>query len=612
MALRTASSLPWVVFAALFLATCGSVASAQTRDLPPPPRLPATPPSPQIGVRDRPPVPQVGTGVLAGRVVDAVTGRAIARARVRLMGPLQKGPILSDQSGGFEFDALPRGGYSVVVDKATYLSARFPDAGRSVRNRGSQFDLADGQRADDIRVAMFRGGVIAGRVLDMYGEPVDNVSVMLVSVPKSGRPQTRGGTQANDLGEFRIARVEPGRYLVRARAQGNFQPPTSTQNDKPLPQPLPVYYPGVVSADQAQLIVVNRGETVSGIDFMLTEGIPTTVSGVVISSDGQPVKAGSISVRSPTPTEYGMDGGTGIRPDGTFRLQIPPGDYMFEARGQPPGGVVPPERAEIDLVGMVRVSVAGESVEGIVIPLGNGATASGRVIFEGTTPPPAIPRANTRVPLYNPEGPGPGCRSGFVTVEPDWTFKAEGLGGTCAAQPGGAFGRWLLKAVTVGDQNLMDKTVTFESGQHYANMRVVVTDKRVYADFTVIDEAGQPSREFVLIVFPADKDKWNQLSRYARIVSMSRGGRTTALLPPTQVSAANVGRPPMPRDNVVRVPSLAPGDHYAVAVDDIDPEDVNDAAVMEKLTQVSVRFTASDDAPMEVPLRRVVLADIIR
>ena len=528
------------------------------------------------------------------------------------MGTLQKGPILTDESGGFEFDALPRGGYSVMVDKALYLPGRFPDPGRSLRNRGRQFDLADGQRADDFSVAMFRGGIIAGRVLDMYGDPVDGVSITLVTVPKNGRPQMRGGAQANDLGEFRIARLEPGRYLLRARPQGNFQPPMGAQNAKPLPQPLPVYYPGVVSADQAQVIVVNRGETVSGIDFMLTEGLPTIVGGMVIASDGQPVKAGSVSVRSATSTDYGyaMEGGTGIRPDGTFQFQVPPGDYMFEARGQTPGGSLSAERAEIEQWGSVRVAVAGESLEGVLIPLGNGATASGRVIFEGTTPPPAIPRAFTRVPLYSPDGPG--CRPGFVTVEPDWSFKVEGLSGPCAAQSMGMFGRWMLKAVMIGDQNLMDKTVTFQPGQHYANVRIVVTDKRISADFKVIDETGQPSRDFVLIVFPADKEKWNQLSRYVRTVPMRSDARPPALLPPTQVRAANLGGPPMPRDNVVRVPSLPPGEYYAIAVDDIDPEDVSDPGVIEKLTQVSVRFTASDDAPVEAPLRRVVLADIIR
>ena len=81
--------------------------------------------------------------------------------------------------------------------------------------------------------------------------------------------------------------------------------------------------------------------------------------------------------------------------------------------------------------------------------VGRGATASGRIVFEGSTPPP--PR-KAHVPLYS----GPGCRSAEAVIAADWTFKVEGLGGTCAAQPRSTLGRWTLKAVTVRGHNMMD------------------------------------------------------------------------------------------------------------------------------------------------------------
>ena len=127
-------------------------------------------------------------------------------------------------------------------------------------------------------------------------------------------------------------------------------------------------------------------------------------------------------------------------------------------------------------------SGAGRSTT-ITIMVGRGATASGRVVFEGSTPPPPSP-GQARVPLYNPDGPG--CRSAASDDRAlTGRFKVEGLSGTCGAQPTSMFGRWTLKAVTLRGQNLMDQLVTFETGQQYTNVQVVVTDKRTQMDLRV-------------------------------------------------------------------------------------------------------------------------------
>lgn len=62
----------------------------------------------------------------------------------------------------------------------------------------------------------------------------------------------RGGNQANDLGEFRIPRLEPGRYLLQVRPQPGRFMDDSMLPAEPQPQPIPTYYPGVLAMDQAQ------------------------------------------------------------------------------------------------------------------------------------------------------------------------------------------------------------------------------------------------------------------------------------------------------------------------------------------------------------------------
>ena len=636
---RTPLAVTWLAALTLIAAAPARGQSATAA----PVRDPQQPPAAQMPPRDRQPAAVTGTGVLSGHVVDAVTGRAVARARVRLQGGPQRSSALSDDSGAFSFEQLPPGGYTVMADKSGYLTGRFPDPGRSLRNRTQTFQLANGQTRDDVTVSMYRGGVIAGRVVDAHGEPVEGAMVNVLWAPKNGRPSMRNGTQTNDLGEFRAIRLNAGRYLLRVRPPmtGQYDPSGPFGNEAPLPQALPTYYPSAASLEAAQTIVVNRGETLTGVDIVLGEGLPSVVTGIVLGADSQQLAPGgpgqgtningSVSARSAGAIEGFSEMGTGIRPDGSFRMQLPQGDYILEARVMPlrPGQQPRPEG---ELFGTARISVGGSPVENVAIALGSGATAAGRVIFEGATPPPPSP-GQARVPLMNAEGGGVGCRPPMATIDADWSFKVEGLVGTCAMQPGGMLGRWSVKSVTLRDKNLAADTITFEPGQHYANLQIVVTDRRTQVDLRVADEAGQPTPDFVALVFPADKQKWAQISRYMRTI-----------VPPPVRMPANVGVPPggtvtmqagiavggvvsggtiVERGGVMqstmiapsgssRLNGLTPGDYFAIALDDIDPEDMQDPDVLERLAGSSVRFTVSFDAPVEVPVRRAKLADVVR
>jgi carboxypeptidase family protein len=597
-------------------------------------------PTVQRPPRDRQPAPVTGTGVLSGRVVDAVTGRAVARARVRLQGGAQRSSTLTDDGGAFSFAELPPGGYSLFADKSGYLPGRFPDPGRSLRNRSQTIQLANGQTRDDIIVSMFRGGVIAGRVLDAHGDPVEGAMVSIMSAPKNGRPTMRNGTQTNDLGEFRAIRLAAGRYIVRVRPPNSFQG-DPFGNEQPLPQPLPAYYPAALSLDGAQAIVVNRGETITGVDVVLGEGLPSIVSGVVLGLEAQPSAPGqgtnmningSVSARTAGAVEGFVDSGGPIRPDGTFRLQLPPGDYVLEAQASPMRPGQQP-RPDTQVFGSARIVVGTGPVENVTIALGAGATATGRIVFEGSTPPPPSP-GQTRVPLFmSPEGGGQGCRPPMATISDDWSFRVEGLVGTCAMQPGAMMGRWSVKSVTFRDRDLADSTITFEPGQQFSNVQIVVTDKRTQVELRVADESGQPTSDFVALVFPANKEKWAQIARYMRtIVPPPITARATAAVPPgvnigmqtgmvgslvTQgglgVGSGNAMQSmSFAQNGTSRLQGLQPGEYFAIALDDIDPEDSQDPEVLARLAENGVRFTVSYDGPVEVPVRRAKLADIIR
>jgi hypothetical protein len=579
-----------------------------------------------------PPAPQSGTGVIRGRVVDAQTGTALGRAHVRLnwMGPaVSRQPVTTDDSGAFEFSGLPSGAFMLVADKSTYLAARYPEPGQTLRTSGRPLTLADGQVLDHVVVHMYHGSAITGRVVDAHGDPVEFAQVQAFRLSTSGRgkPQSHGGTMSNDVGEYRLARLEPGRYLllVMPRRLEMFTAPGTPDTPEVLePQPVPTFYPGVQAIDQAQPIVVERGAMATGVDIPLVEGMMARVTGTVIDASGQPVtRGGSVMIR-PVVKDVAQGGfgnsGAPVKPDGTFQVTLSLGEYELESTAPFRGDGPPPAPGQQEF-GTVRLSVAAD-VSGVTIQLGPGATVSGRIVFEGTSPVPPGPVMNgpARVVFASPEGPG--CRSGSSEVAPDWTFTVKGLIGTCTAQFSGGLGRWFVKSITQDGTDLLDQPLTFTTGQQMRGVEVVMTDKRAELTFHVTDEQGTPTRDYVGLVFPADKAKWmDNTGRYVRTfvpppdppptpargtaagaadanqVLVSGGGRGFAV--------PGVGVSPARREVLAGMPA---GDYYAVAVDDLDLESVRDPEVLAQLARGATRVTLADSGPAELNLRRITLA----
>ena len=560
--------------------------------------------------RDRvPAAPRAGTAVVKGRVVDGTTGAAIARARVMLQGPAGRPTVLTGADGAFVFTNVAPGALALSAEKSTYLPARYPAAGRTIRSAGRPAPIAEGQVIDGVTIQMFHGGAISGRVIDANGDPIDYAQVSVIRVPsagRAGRPMSRASMQSNDLGEYRVGRLEAGTYVVQVTARrpgpDDNLPPGVTP-PPPLPQPLPTFYPSAASFEQAQPIVLERGQNLSGIDVVLGEGLPAVITGVVTTATGQPISGNAyvtmrVVVGEGNPTMDMMTSGFSIRPDGTFRSVVAPGEYMLEARVTPrtSNGATRPED---ELTASTKIVAVAGVEDSVALTVGPGATASGRVVFEGSTPAPPSP-GKARIPLYSETGQ---CRSGEATIAADWSFKVEGLSGTCRAQPQGFFGRWMLKAVTINGEDLVDTPFTFQPGQQLRNVQVTVTDRRSTMTFRVADENGGATRDYLIVVYPVEKSRWTTGSRIfvgppdpiGGAASSARPGAAVVLMPPRREMLSG----------------LRPGDYYVIAVDDMEPEDPRDPLVLERLRGAATRVTLGEGETIEVALRRVAFAGAV-
>lgn len=288
---------------------------------------------------------------VSGRVVDSMSGRTVRKAvltlepvvgRRREMSPASlhlgsppaggrsRYTARSGADGEFCFGRpVAAGQYELSAKKRGYLTTGYGSTGSL--QRSAILGVRPAQPLDDITVRLMPYGVISGRVVDSYGEPVDTGAVQLLStVWLSGKRKILVAKAAlpNDLGEFRISGLQPGTYYVRFQPRpsgGSPHPPEADSID--IEDGVPTYYSSATALRQAAPIDIDVGMHVSGIDIIVQEGATYTVQGRLLLL-GRPPEFSSISLvpEGMEPTTVTVGGGTG--PGGEFYFpNTVPGAY---------------------------------------------------------------------------------------------------------------------------------------------------------------------------------------------------------------------------------------------------------------------------------------------
>jgi hypothetical protein len=157
----------------------GMALAAQNRQ----PQNPARPQAPQQPGPQQPPLPP-GTGVISGTVTRS-SGEPISGASVELRKidcnnfatPPETYTVTTGSDGRFAFPNLRAGGWCVVASRVGGQFAPAEYLQRGTKGRGVTIPLGDGQRMEDVHLAMPETGGISGRVLDYDGEPLGHARV---------------------------------------------------------------------------------------------------------------------------------------------------------------------------------------------------------------------------------------------------------------------------------------------------------------------------------------------------------------------------------------------------------------------------------------------------
>ena len=322
---------------------------------------------------------------IAGTVLSANTGEPLKKAHAVLHRRGEESnehPLTAttDASGHFSIDKIPAGRYELAVDRANYLDMQY---GQDQPDKpGAILSLAPGQKMTDLLFRLHRTAVIAGRVLDQDGDPVRGAEVVAAArTMVRGKPKIEPseGISTNDLGEYRVADLAPGRYLVLA------SPPRVSPWREPEEQAayLPTYYPGTTESARASAIEVKSGDEITGIDLVFASKLPTRtykIHGRVVNSvtddpDAQIVVLLSPRMNRELDFDPNQKQANPDRKTGTFEINdVAPGEYVAVAISFGEGRR---HRAA------QNVDVIASDVDGVSLILTRGIDIPVRVMLEG-------------------------------------------------------------------------------------------------------------------------------------------------------------------------------------------------------------------------------------
>lgn len=215
---------------------------------------------------------------LSGMVVKLAGSEPLRNARIRLLSQSdrsQSHSTTTDAAGRFELKAIEPGRYRLVVHRDGFVSQAYGQ--RKLDDPGAVLTLTPGQEIRDLLFRLIPSAVIAGRVINDDGDPLPWVQVSaLREVYSNGRktlsPETTVPT--NDLGEYRLFGLRPGRYFIRANYRPSEQitgPGEEIQgrdDDEPSGY-VPMYFASSTEPARASSVTVKAGEEIPSIEILL-------------------------------------------------------------------------------------------------------------------------------------------------------------------------------------------------------------------------------------------------------------------------------------------------------------------------------------------------------
>ena len=520
---------------------------------------------------------------ITGRVVDAQTGKPVAHATV----------TASTNEGAVKQRTGANGEFAFTFPKPVQirLSAERVGALRTYAGQTpptqpttqtSTINLTAGARIEGVVIKIYAYVVIAGKVTS-GAEPVVGATVVVLKRDFRGNGFAWAkvplkSARSDDRGQYRIATLAPGEYLVAVTKDG----------DSSAASGRPVFAPGTLSPVNARTFLVAPGEEATDANIQLDpEQRVGSIFGRVLDA-GRGVEGLTVRVQpnvgNQTPTDLDEITAT-TEQSGRFRISgLPVGSYTLrvvkfpesttpllrlanaiggyafgngrdDATSPAPGSVVPPLPDAPTLFAERDVVINAEASEEVLVSLQPAARIRGRVLFQDGSPMVAEDLAKVPV-LIRPSNYADIGLIPLTRIEPDGSFKSVGLPpGEYVVVP--LFSRpkltvtWTTIAMTSGGLDLLGGTIRLD-GADVTDVVVIASTKPAQVTGTVSTANAAISPLSTRVIFFPKSERLR--------------GFYYAFPSPRRVVQASVSP-----TGAFRA-TLPPGEYFAVALSDDLPE----------------------------------------
>jgi len=490
---------------------------------------------------------QAPTASIEGIVTKLGTTEPIPGAVAELSqpGPRPGAPaeavkVTTGDDGKFAFRNLQPGQYRLVATRAggIYNPAQYGQ--RDPRSPGTPLTLSAGQAMKDVRLEMAATGAISGRVYDRNGEPVPYARVLAMQDWYHEGNRLLDFVQAvqtNDLGEYRLFWLPPGRYYVGARPEDIESAGTTTFVNTPdrvglyfeevstIP-PLKrtivdnevvtetyqlTFYGGQTDPLKAQPVEVRPGMTVPGIDLPLAAGTvrARAIQGTVFDdATGQPARGAYVSALPRIFMANRVAPNATADANGKFTIRgLTSEAYNLHFR-----------TGTGNIFGFQPIDAGTADVENIALVAKPGVPINGKISFEGrplTDNDPDLPRLQVQIvqdpgiPGVPTPAPATPAGDGSFTVQNvgplGWDFEIYVRG----ALPTGAY----VKSIKLGTQDVMNSKFYPEPGDSQRGglhvdgpvdrpLEIVLGIGTGTIDGVAVDEKQQPAPYRTIVLLP--------------------------------------------------------------------------------------------------------------
>jgi hypothetical protein len=404
-----------------------------------------------------------------GTVVNAVTGEPIARAHVTVTSAGTAYSASTDSSGAWSLTNVGCAPAQLQVTRAGFLQGG-PGNFR-------QIQFVSGSPVHDLKSQLTPQSVAVGKVLDDQGDPVQGVQVtaFIARVVEGHAHFQAGGVNlTNDLGEYRVANLQRGKYIFCTHAN---RPAASVDRTITADS----CYPGPLDGGSASAMDLPAGRETK-IDFNLNQVTPVHIRGTVTGMpEGRGIGVNLVRREANADTNTNVSGT--VR-DGQFDFRVTPGPYMLTADYFEAGK---------RLSARVPVNAGGSDIDNVVVNLEQGFTVTGvvRVISQS-----GASAGQFQLSLRSSE---PSIAGGPAKWNADHTaFTINDMAPGVFRVQSNPPAPFYIKSATLAGQDILNNDIPIS--QSAGPIELTLRDDGGSLDADVVDAAGQPVAATVMLL----------------------------------------------------------------------------------------------------------------